>query len=388
MTTDFAGDPSTFPALIKTPSDGEDRDANSVQVPLEQLADRTANLSKFGGSGFAARNWSASGEPTTITNNTQVKQVAGNGAIWVAAGISSSSPGLIMATTQPSASWVTATTIPFTDDWRVVSWDPTNSLFITAGDQGRLATASDPYGTWAGQTISIFTALSITAMGTSSTASVIAGPYDGSARMAAARSTNGTTWATITTFPGSSGDIVWDLTYSGTTWVAVGQVSGPSPAIWLSTDDGVTFASVTVPGGLTSDELVGITHDGQRFVAIGDDGSVITSITGATGTWTVLAGPPITLSTSLPGCIKADPVSGVIVVISPNVVNASFWISEDTGVTWTIVPHTPAIPIGITNVPGKSVWFHLGFDGTAWASVGSNAGTDDKMYGTQTLIMG
>ncbi len=44
MPSAFAGDPTVFPATYLIPSDGDDRDAASVNVALEALGDRTAWL--------------------------------------------------------------------------------------------------------------------------------------------------------------------------------------------------------------------------------------------------------------------------------------------------------------------------------------------------------
>lgn len=44
MSSTYAGNPATFPATVTIPDDGDARNAASVNVPLEGLADRTANL--------------------------------------------------------------------------------------------------------------------------------------------------------------------------------------------------------------------------------------------------------------------------------------------------------------------------------------------------------
>lgn len=376
MTTDFAGDPIDFPALITAPSDGELRNAVSVQVPYEQLADRTAFLQR--NAPIASKVWTRS-DATSVNAVTSgdVVDLAGSEEWWVTVGSGGIGDASLYVSTGPGSSWAEEAN-PKAFTLNGVAYVANGDVFVAVGaadgTDAYIITATDPSGTWTERTNPQDATLN-TVLGMASGNIVAAGPFDVPLGVIyAVRSTNaGVAWAQIT-IPGSSGDAVEGFASNGTTVVAVGGTSGAVPLIWSSTDDGATFTARAIPGGLT-DDLKDVTWDGTKFVALGDAGQIATSTDGTT--WAMLAG--LTPDAATMRKIKADPISGTILATGPS--EKHLHISTDTGTTWSKIGNTPM------RVGGVSGWATLGFNGVSWAMSDFDA-VSDTIAGALSGIMG
>ncbi len=377
MTTDFAGDPSTFPALITTPSDGEDRDANSVQVPLEQLADRTANMVRANGIS-AAKNWSGS-EVFEVTSGTthSIRDMVGvpghETRSWHAVGNDNSNGSATHITASHGAhKWGNGVITGTAFDAHGITYDSTNDLVIVCGAGGTIRT--DP-GTaaWTDQTVTGSTLLR--AVHTNSAGVTIsAGDHDGT-DIFAVRATNGTTYSAIS-LAGSAGDQVNRIVSNGATFVAVGETSGGAPLIWRSTDSGATWSVITIPSGITT-ELVGLVYDGNVFMIHGDPSEAATSATGATGSWTVVAGCGFSIQ-----AMASDYINNITLVL-PLATTVPL-ITTDAGVTWARLAHGIASWQQSIGIELKA----MAFDGTCFGAAGASSGTaPDTFFGAQSLVL-
>lgn len=381
MTTNSRGNPALYPRVVEAPSDGEDRAGSSVQTPFGQLSDRAAKLTVM-----AAKNWSDSTVVSATVTDATVNAIVGDGKTWMAVGDRDEAGSVRSfvafadhagrAFAQRTASDVGQGGSAFISN--AASWDSTNDLFIYGGVGGKIRTlvASTAPGT-----ITLATGIASTdllAIHTNSAGvTIAAGAHDG-ADITMVRSTNGTSYAAPTTSPpGSAGNTLNALASNGAVFVGVGATSAGVPLIWVSTDSGVIFSVVTIPGGFT-DLLVDITWDGTVFLAIGDDGAVITSATGGTGSWTVLTGPT-SFGTGTVKAVSADPVTGTVLALnSANLDMLEY--SFDSGATWALVPYAPR-PQSATEE-----WGAIGFEG-AWAMAIMDEATDE-LYGTQSMVIG
>jgi len=384
MTTDFAGNATKYPALVETPSDGESRNASTVQTPLEQLADRTAALDH--GARQAVRNWSATSGATLQANSgtPTFDGVAGNKTWWLAVGDATSTETAVYFSSHGGSAWEKNGSVGGTVTYLEVSWDEVNQLWIVVGNGGLIHTF--PFKPSVVETVQTSNAsATLQAVHTNvAGVTVAAGEHDGSDQ-AASVSPDGTTWTAVA-MAGSAGSIAQGLASSGTTFVAVGETSGAVPLIWVSVNSGTSFSVVSIPAGLT-DALVSVTYDGTVFVALGDDGQIATSITGLTGTWTKLTGPSTDWSAGGGRTISADPASGAMLAHAGSV--SSLYYSYDSGVTWAKVDHTPGrAPEATAATPlAGPFWDALGFDGSAWVVV-RNEGANDYVYGAQSMVIG
>ena len=110
------------------------------------------------------------------------------------------------------------------------------------------------------------------------------------------------------------------------------QVLGP---IINSTPTGLTTGLISPAP--TTNNLLSIAYGGGRFVAVGEKGTVVTSTTGAQGTWTASSAGPV--GNKLQKVIYA----GTKWVAAGE---RGFIYTSPDATTWTAVPTTP--PGGIT----------------------------------------
>ena len=375
MTTDFAGDPDVFPALITAPSDGESRAAVSVQIPLEQLADRTAAIGRNIGI-LSAKNWTLSPRISVPNASRIVTAIAGNpggNGRWYAVGLDSGlGSATLLFTSRADGIWATSSLAGGAFDARGITFDVVNDEMIVCGDGGTIRTSTAAAGAFTNRATG--GAFDLLAVHANSGVTVAAGKHDG-ADIFAVRSTDGQTYSAIS-IPGSAGDHVNKIASSGSTWVAVGQASGGGPLIWQSVDSGVTWLPAAIPVGIT-DELIHLTWNGKVFTAMGDNGQIGVAPDGAT--WSDYAGPA-SGGGSARG-MAADYINNIILVI-PISVGIGFPMSLDGGITWTNLPHSPH-PQAL-NSPMEAITF----DGTCFAMAGNDSASSlDFIYGAQSMVL-
>ena len=152
-----------------------------------------------------------------------------------------------------------------------------NNTWVVIGNQdfpATLLTSTDSGATWTKRTTSI-TFDDLRSLASDGTASIIGVGKNGTI----VRSTNGTSWATVTS---GISDELEDAAYGAGRYI----VTGANGRILTSTDAGVTWTNVT--SGTTAD-LSGATFLNGRFCANGDLGLLLTSTNGTTWTSSTVA---------------------------------------------------------------------------------------------------
>lgn len=378
MTTDFAGDRDNFPALVTAPSDGEPRDGNSVQVPFEQLADRTANV-QHQIARMAAANWIPGRIASTGATPGDLKGIASDGRNWVAVGEDDGTRAQVFYSIGTSQFTQAMSVGGGSFDLFDIDYDSNGDVFVAVGEadgsdalivtQTTPSTALEVWGVQSNPKNFDLNVVRAAASG----AIVAAGEHDGS-DMYAVRSTNaGVTWAEIAV-AGSASDVINDIDVQGTTFIIVGETAGGGPLMWRSSDDGATFSAVTLPGG-ANEELRAITYDGTNWLAFGRDGQTLRSTNDGV-TWSVLTGPTLNPGFLQAKNAKADPSTGIIQVSSAASAQG-IQMSDDGGDTWVRVPFPAS--------SGATVHFDfMGFRDGVWASAHINVGLDE-IVGARTL---
>lgn len=154
--------------------------------------------------------------------------------------------------------------------------------------------------------------VALNAVATNDSIIVAAGDYDGT-DVYCVTSVDGTTW-TERTLPGSSGDRVNAIVWTGTAFVAVGD-NGGSPRAWTS-PDGITWTARTISGS------------GNNSCACFNGSAIVTNShrsTDAGATWSAYSAPTVFSG------LAADPTSGLILGVN----STSAYFSLDHGISWS-----------------------------------------------------
>lgn len=190
-----------------------------------------------------------------------------------------------------------------------------NANYLSVGAVPRYS--SDGGATWANST-NPPGSTAYYKVNTTTPAKLVAVPTGSTAAKFSANS--GQTW-TSQTLPEACGS-AQGIVYTGSTCLMVGA----SLALWRSTDDGATWALVTLPVATAGSPYV-VFGDANRFyLIITSAAQILTSTTGATGSWTIRT-TPITIA-SMSGITSFN--SSAVLLTSPTYA----YLTTDGGVTW------------------------------------------------------
>lgn len=155
-------------------------------------------------------------------------------------------------------------TKPASDDFLGVAYG--NSIFVAVGANG-IAYSSPDGATWTNRG-------PIT--GSSSVYSVrfLNGSFYATSDGKIVTSTNGTSWNAPQAISGASGNVFYDITYSGGKYVIVGDLNGNfTDGVILASTDGTSWTTET-PN--STPVLYGIASNSNQFTAVGDAGAIRT----------------------------------------------------------------------------------------------------------------
>ena len=337
MPTNIPGSAQGYPTNVVAPSTGDLRNAASVQVAFEDLADRTAWLRR--NPSMAARNWTYHGGLTRPGDAITPAAIASGRfsaanpyETWMLVGDYASAAGASYSVSGAKAVWDT-TGLTEADDIKGALYDPVNERWVLFGNSGMIHRADSANGSWVDESVGGSDNFYCGASGDDGRI-VLAGNAIGggtSGIFCRVSDDGGDTWAAPTAFPvfGGSGNVCLDMASGGSAngYVAGGYGTSNAPALWSSTD-GDTWAVDTVPGGTTG-RVTGVCASGAYFIAVTDDGEILRK---SGGTWTLLThGLPGTLDFA-PG-VASDPIGADVIVAvssSGNPIN----VSTDNGATW------------------------------------------------------
>jgi hypothetical protein len=181
----------------------------------------------------------------------------------------------------------------------------------------------------------------------------------GSAIASYSTSTNGTYWSTATTMPFGTGNGQMNaVTYTSSTWVAVGNTAGNSSGAFYSTStNGTTWSAPAAFNGVTTDSGGALSVAGNNagtVVAVGGIGAVAPGL-GATNTWFSYStnnGASWSTPTTFPGTSSTGAVVMTSIIYNP--VKSQFYAVGATS-TGTAVYATSTNGIswnGLYSIPG------------------------------------
>lgn len=358
MSTTIQGDDTNFASTVELPSDGDKRKAVSVNVGLTNLADRTAFLSvdkatKLALARAMASTWRRGTEDTGVSVTPEflvggLNNVTGSNW-WIVVGPATGSRPLLMHTSDGQI--LTDATGTFANfQLNQAAYDSVNDKWLAVGrkdgvDAYIVNTGAGPTQTWV--TRPNPKNFDLECCGSAGGTSIAAGEHDGSNLYAVRSTDGGDTWAEVS-IPGAAGDHVYGVVKgTGTTWVACGETSANAPLQWRSTDDGLTWSSLATPG-LAS--LRAITYNGSVFVTVGDDGEILTITDG--GTVALQRQPGSSPDDANIGSVASDPATGLLLAFALDSGAVQYLlVSEDDGLTWTRIGHTPLAEPNFSGVP-------------------------------------
>lgn len=155
-------------------------------------------------------------------------------------------------------------TKPASDDFLGVAYG--NSIFVAVGANG-IAYSSPDGATWTNRG---------PIAGSSSVYSVrfLNGSFYATSDGKIVTSTNGTSWNAPQAISGASGNVFYDITYSGGKYVIVGDLNGNfTDGVILASTDGTSWTTET-PN--STPVLYGIASNSNQFTAVGDAGAIRT----------------------------------------------------------------------------------------------------------------
>lgn len=346
MPTNVTGDATggSFPANVVAPSDGEDADASSIQVPLGQLADRTHWLRR--GASIAARNWSL-GEafsPDSIPAPLSTIAVAAGlmgpssdrEAIVVIGDYLGGAEAIYVSQDGGRTYTQEGRSGPFYEaGFTAVVYDTANSSWIVVGPSGTNRYVGDPTGTWEeGSGAGSLGFLSVAADGLGRAVAV--GDWStGTAVNARYTDDGGVTWAPVTSWLGVAGGIMRSVCHGNGVWVACGNA-----ALDRSTD-GLTWSSASSITGPSIDYFRFVAYSGEFFVAIDTNGN-------ASGDFVVWRSPDgdVWTGATVPGISSptrislASDGSGVMIMA----LDTDLYSSADHGETWSLISRGTGMP--------------------------------------------
>lgn len=288
--------------------------------------------------------------------------LAGTGGgqdLWTAVGAS----GKIATATDPTGTW-TQRTSGTANTLNAAA--AANGYLVAVGNSGTLvyASSSDP-ASWSSN-LSSFSTTTINVVANGGGYWVAAG---GSGKLATA-TTPGGTWTQRTSGFGSKS--ITALAYGNGVWVAGCQTGNLSGAIRTASDPTSSWTSRTWGAGSSSYPAIeGIIWDGAQFVAVDQDGYVCTSPTGAT--WTdrgyVVGGSPEEKVLAFGNAVYLIALSGSSG--SAYSANATSWNSSNPGFR----VYGAAGNTSILVVAGASGTLKTTTDGSTFTSRTSSFGT-------------
>lgn len=212
-------------------------------------------------------------------SNRSIFGASANGnTIVIAVGHNGTDAGGVHVSTDNGITWgslIVPSGLTGTQSITAVRWVSFLSLWVAVSSNGLIWTSSDTV-TWTSRTSG--TTNSLTTINFANNTIIIVGV---SGKILT--STNGTSYTTRTSNVTSN---LVSVAFYNNVWLAVGTSTASQSA--RSTDNGVTWTAVTVAGGST--DVAMVFTGNSLFVLVVVNVGVFTSTTGATGSWTLVAG--------------------------------------------------------------------------------------------------
>ena len=272
--------------------------------------------------------------------STTINIIATDNTIWVAAG----EDGKLATATNPTGTWTQRTSSFGSSFIKDIATDGTT--WVAVGYDGKMATATDPTGTWTQVTDPSFSTTHIISISTDNNGMWVAVGWYG--KIATATDPTGT-WTQRTNSFSDNGRIR-SIINNGTIWVAGGW-DDMSFKLITATDPTGTWTLGDCGFPFMMSEIITLATDGTTWVTIGNEN--ISTTTNPTGTWTLLTDSGLSFVKSI-------------------VANKRNWVAVCTQGKLATTKYPTSLWTQRTSSFGTTIIWSIATNGITWVAVGES----------------